>query len=185
MNKIGTRIIETSRLILRPMKHGDEVQIFNNYANDERVTRHLFWDAHQNLDVTKLYVEYTISRTEDLNYIWVVELKETNQIIGNIAVVKINEKFLTCEIGYVFGYKWWGNGYCTEALKTVINYMINEVDCHLVEAKFIDKNPASGRVMEKAGMKYEGKLRERTIDKVTKEFCDIMIYSITEEELTK
>jgi len=70
----------------------------------------------------------------------------------------------------------------SEALTKVIDYLLNEVGFELIEAKHLLDNPASGRVMEKAGMKYETTLRKRFIDKVTKERIDLKVYSITKED---
>ena len=89
--------------------------------------------------------------------------------------------FLT---GYVFGSKFWGKGYATETLKIVIEYLIKECNFHLVEAKHHASNPASGRVMEKAGMKKDGILRERRKNKLIDGYDDLVIYSITKSDLT-
>ena len=62
------------------------------------------------------------------------------------------------EIGYVYGKKWWGNGYATEALKKVIEYVTNS-GFELITAKHLKSNPASGKVMEKAGMKHMATLK--------------------------
>lgn len=61
--------------------------------------------------------------------------------------------------------------------------MLNEVKINLVEAKYYSCNPASGRVMEKAGMKYDATLRNRRIDKSTNENVDLIVYSIMNNEL--
>lgn len=98
-------------------------------------------------------------------------------------VVRKRDKFQTCEIGYNYGSKYWGNGYATEALKEVCRYLLDKVGYRLVEAQHISANPASGRVMEKAGMKKDGVLRQRQIDKITGIVCDLVSYSITKDEL--
>ena len=53
----------------------------------------------------------------------------------------------------------------------------------MVEARHISGNPASGRVMEKAGMHLDAVLRDRRVNKYTKERNDSIVYSITQEEL--
>ena len=72
-----------------------------------------------------------------------------------IDVVAFNKKDKSAEIGYCYGKKYWGNGYATEALREVINYLKN-TDIELITAKHSIYNPQSGKVMEKAGMKYIG-----------------------------
>lgn len=92
-------------------------------------------------------------------------------------------KHNNCELGYVFWSKFWGKGYATETLKIVIEYLIKECNFHLVEAKHHASNPASGRVMEKAGMKKDGILRERRKNKLIDGYDDLVIYSITKKEV--
>ena len=90
---------------------------------------------------------------------------------------------MNVEVGYCYGSSFWGHGYATEALRRVIEYFLNDCGFYLVEAKHLSANPASGRVMEKAGMKKEAILRKRMLNKVTKELDDIVYYSITKDEL--
>ena len=89
----------------------------------------------------------------------------------------------TCEIGYAYGSKYWNNGYATEALKVVINYLCKKVEFETVYALYLKSNEASGRIMVKAGMKYEGTARKRMIDKISGERLDLISYSILREEL--
>lgn len=86
-------------------------------------------------------------------------------------------------MGYCNGSKFWGNGYATEALRMVIEYLLTECDFYLIEARHISGNPASGRVMEKAGMHKDAVLRERSVNKYTGERNDSIIYSIAKTEL--
>lgn len=110
-----------------------------------------------------------------------MEVKELNQIIGTIDVVRKSIRDKTAEIGYCYGSKYWGNGYGIEALTKVIDYLLNEVGFDLLEAKHFITNPASCKVMEKAGMKYEATLRKRMIDQYTGERIDLKVYSIMKE----
>lgn len=76
-------------------------------------------------------------------------------------------------------------GYATEVLKRVIEFLLFDCDFHLVEARHHASNPASGRVMEKAGMKKDGVLRERRVNKLIDGYDDLVIYSITEADFEK
>ena len=66
-------------------------------------------------------------------------------------------------------------------IKAVIKYLFEECEADLVNAEFMENNPASGKVMEKSGMKYEGRLRSRVIDKGNRR-NDLLCYSITRDE---
>lgn len=178
---MNTKVLETERLILRPFKIEDAADMYNNWASDPLVSRYVTWDTHESVEVTKKVIEMWISEYEDGKYNWLVELKDNHEPIGNISVVK--DKEFKAEIGYCYGSKYWGNGYATEALRKVIEYLILEKDYYIVEAKHIGGNPASGRVMQKAGMRKDAILRKRMINKVTKERDDLVVYSIIKEEL--
>lgn len=183
MNDLGTVTLETEHLILRKFKIDDALQMYNNWATDPECNKYLSWDLHKNLEVTKEYIQGVIDSYEDGTYKWVVELKETNELIGSISAVKLRKKDLNCEIGYCYGSKYWGNGYATEALRKVIEFFLDDCGLYLVEARHLKGNPASGRVMEKAGMKKEALLRSRRINKYTNELDDLIVYSITKDEL--
>lgn len=83
-----------------------------------------------------------------------------------------------CELGYCYGSKYWNKGYATEALKAVIDYLLDECELHVVEAKHYSSNPASGRVMQKAGMMKEAVMIERHYEKDTNSYSDLICYYI-------
>lgn len=156
MKDLGTLTLETERLILRRITKEDADEAFNNWTNDPKTTRYVTWKPHGIVENTKkLFEIWENEYQESHTYRWVVEVKELNQIIGTIDVVHKSIRDKTAEIGYCYGSKYWSNGYGTEALTKVIDYLLNEVGFDLLEAKHFITNPASGKVMEKAGMKYE------------------------------
>lgn len=179
----ATKTLETDRLILRKFKIEDADGMYNNWASDAECSKYLAWDVHKNVEETKLIIRSWIKGYEDGCYNWIVELKDTHEVIGSICVVTMIKKHSTAELGYCYGSKYWGNGYATEALRAVIEYLLTECGFFLIEARHISGNPASGRVMEKAGMHKDGVLRSRRINKHTGERNDSIIYSITKEEL--
>lgn len=183
MNDLGTITLETDRLILRKFKIEDAEGMYNNWATDFESNKYLSWDLHKNIDETKNLIKMWIDEYDRGSYNWVVELKDTKEIIGNISAVHFHKKDLNCEIGYCYGSKYWGNGYATEALEKVIDFFLNECCLYLVEAYHISGNPASGRVMAKAGMIKETVLKDRRINKYTKELNDLVVYSITRNNL--
>lgn len=75
------------------------------------------------------------------------------------------------------------DNWASEALRVVIEYLLNDCDFHLIECRHISGNPASGRVMEKAGMHKDAILRDRRVNKFTGKRNDSIIYSITKSEL--
>lgn len=183
MNDVGTIRLETDRLILRRFEINDVDGMFYNWATDSLTCRYLSWDIHDNIEFTMSIITSWINEYDNGSYNWVVELKDTNEIIGSISAVKINKKHSNVELGYCYGSKYWGKGYASEALRCVIEFFLNVCNIHLVEAFHISGNPASGRVMEKAGMKKDAILRDRRVNKYTKELNDLIVYSIKKDEL--
>lgn len=178
MNNLGTVTLETERLILRKVTVDDCEVAFKNWTSDPLVSRYVTWDTHENVGVTKeLFTIWENDYNLDHKYRWVVYVKELDTIIGTIDVVHQSIKEKTCEIGYCYGSKFWGHGYATEALKKVMDFLFNEVGFYLIEARHLVNNPASGRVMEKAGMKYEATLRDRFVDKETLGRASVKVYS--------
>lgn len=179
----GTKQIETERLILRKYTQEDVDDFYNNVGSDEMVTKYVTWDKHENKEVTQKIIDKWISEYENDNtYHWAVVLKSENVVIGSIDCVRVDVKNETCEIGYVYGSKYWNKGYATEALKVVIDYLMNEQGFFTVSAKHLSLNPASGKVMLKSGMVYEGTLRKRMIDKTTGKHDDLLTYSICKND---
>lgn len=176
---LGTKVLETDRLILRKFKIDDAKNMYKNWATDFKTTLYLTWDVHENLELTKQIVKSWVDAYSNLdNYNWVVELKENGEIIGNIGSTDFSEVNSICEIGYCYGSKYWNKGYATEALKRVIKFFFEEVQIHTVTAYHIGENVASGKVMEKAGMHKEAVLKERKYNKNTKLLDSEVIYSI-------
>lgn len=184
MNLLGTKQLETERLILRRFTKNDIEKVYKSYATDPLTSRYLSWEPHESIETTQKYIEKIISKYEEDSYFdWLVELKDTNEIIGGLTVVTFSEKNSTAEIGYCYSSKFWGNGYASEALRKVIEFLLLEVGVRLIEARHISGNPASGKVMQKAGMIKDAILRDRRINKDTKEVNDLIVYSIKKDEL--
>lgn len=175
----GTKTIVTERTILRKFKLEDATSFFKNVGNDPEVSRYVVWNRHENIEVTKKAITKWIESYDNNAYYWVVELKKTQEVIGSISCVNVDIKNSTCEMGYVYGSKFWNKGYATEVLKSILNYLMNEEGFYTVYAEHLSLNPASGRVLEKCGMIYEGRLRNRMIDKNTGKYDDLLSYSIS------
>ncbi len=186
MKYIGSKQLETKRLILRKIKRNDAKQAFENWCNSDIVSKYVMWNKHEDLQTTdKLYDTWEKEYKDLKTYRWIVEIKKTNELIGTIDVV--SKKYLpysSCEIGYCYGEKFWNKGYATEALESVIKFLFEECSAEVIFAEHMSNNPASGKVMEKAGMKYEGNLRSRIIDKDGLR-NDLLSYSITKDEYFK
>ena len=103
---------------------------------------------------------------------------DDGQLIGSIGMVLKSEG--VAEIGYWIGVPFWGRGYASEAAAEVVRYAFEECHLHRVFACHFTRNPASGRVLQKAGMKYEGTLRQHL--KKWDEYVDLAFYGILRDE---
>lgn len=180
MQHLGTRILETERLILRPFRVDDAEDMYMNWANNEHVTRYLTWPTHASPEVSKKVIDMWLDEYEKLtNYQWCIENKENHQAIGSIGVVNMQETTEAVEIGYCIGEEYWRHGIMTEALSAVIRFLFEEVGCNRIFAEHDVENPNSGRVMVKAGMTYEGTLKEAGRNNLG--ICDMAVYGITKK----
>ena len=182
MKNLGTKTIETERLILRRFKMEDAEAMYKNWASDAEVTKFLTWPPHSSNEVTKNVLQDWINNYEkDDFYQWAIILKEDgDEPIGTISVVDKDEEVNMVHIGYCIGTKWWNRGVTSEALMAIIKFFIKEVGVNRVESRHDPNNPNSGKVMMKCGMKYEGTMREADIN--NQGICDYSMYGILAKE---
>jgi [ribosomal protein S5]-alanine N-acetyltransferase len=121
---------------------------------------------------------HAASRTRgSLNYALV--LREGGALAGAIGL-SVDERSDSGEIGYWVGVEHWGKGYCSEAGRALLAYAFGELGLNRVHAHHFARNPASGRVMQKLGMRYEGTLRQHI--KKWGEYQDLPCYGILRAE---
>ena len=158
----GTKVIETDRLILRPFTMADAEPMFRNWASDDEVTKHLTWPTHGSVEITSMVLsDWTSHYGEPDFYNWAIVLKENGpEPIGNISVVHVKDSTLCATMGYCMSRAHWRRGIMAEALTALIAFLFDEVGCNRIEADHDIENPASGRVMQKAGMTFEGTARQ-------------------------
>ena len=185
MKHIGTNILETENLILRKFTMEDARPMFDNWASDPEVTKYLTWPAHESIAITEMVLRDWVSGYERADqYKWAIVPKDGNgEPIGSIDTVRLEDHICAAEIGYCMGKAWWGRGLMTEALKAVVDYLLGEVGMNRVSARHDPGNVGSGKVMQKAGMTYEGTLRQ--CDRNNLGICDAACYSILREEWKK
>lgn len=162
LNHKGTILIETKRLILRRFTIDDASSMFNNWASDIDVCKYMRWSPHKNEEETKEKLSIWIdSYNMESFYQWAIVLKKTDKPIGAIGLFVINENDLCGDVGYCIGKKHWGQGIVTEALSAVLSFAFKTIGFNRIETYHSINNPASGRVMEKAGMIFEGLAKQK------------------------
>ncbi|MBR3954017.1 MAG: GNAT family N-acetyltransferase [Clostridia bacterium] len=182
MKHCGTQKLETDRLILRRYICEDAAAMFKNWASDGEVTKFLMWKTHDSVEVSKSIITDWLQQYSDERYYhWAIVLKENgDEPIGDIAVVHMNEKVSMMHIGYCIGRKWWHQGITSEALKAVMDFLFDVVGVNRIESRHDPRNPNSGKVMQKCGMKYEGTLHSS--DWNNQGICDACYYALLKTE---
>jgi len=177
MTHLGTVQLETERLILRRFTAADDAAMFENWASDDDMTEFMSWPTHTSIDTSRGVLNDWIANYEKLDYYqWAMELKRCGTLIGAIGVVGSKEKIKMIEMGYGIGKAWWRKGYTSEALVRLLTFFFEDVGMNRVEAVHDTRNPGSGKVMEKSGLRYEGTLREAGLN--NQGVCDKALYAM-------
>jgi len=168
--------LTTARLILRPFTLEDAPSVAA-LAGDRLVAETTQNIPHPYAHEDALaWIGCQSDRFEEgVEVVFAVERRQDNVLLGAIGLV-LKPEHGAGELGYWIGVPFWGNGYCTEAANAVLEYGFQEMALHRIMARHFAKNPASGRVMQKIGMSFEGCLRQSVLK--WDEYQDVCIYAI-------
>ncbi len=190
MNHLGTKQLETQRLILRRFELSDAEAMFRNWARDDEVTRFLMWPSHKDIGVSEIILKEWIAKYDDKKfYQWAIVPKSNpdgstgSEPIGSISIVDMDEKSGLVHVGYCIGRKWWHQGITSEALSELLSFFFKEVGVNRIEARHDPRNPNSGKVMTKCGLRYEGTIKQG--DWNNQGVCDYSIYGLVREDYEK
>lgn len=182
MEHKGTVPLQTGRLRLRRFTLSDVQDAYTNWLSDPDVAFYMRWDAHKDMKQTEEMLSKIISDYEKPNYYrWAITLGAGGEVIGVIGFHIDNESDMVADIAYALGKAYWGRGIVTEALREVLRFGLSDVGLNRIEAYHAVKNPASGKVMKKSGMTYEGRLRQKYKSHAGFEDCDL--YAILRSDL--
>jgi [ribosomal protein S5]-alanine N-acetyltransferase len=182
MRNIGTKDLETNRLVLRKFEVSDAEPMYRNWANDSEVTKFLTWLPHDDVHVSEDVLRDWISQYgNNTFYQWAIVLKENGlEPIGSISIVKMDERIGMVHVGCCIGKKWWHKGITSEALAKLIGFFFEEAQVNRVESRHDPRNPNSGKVMGNCGMQYEGTVKQG--DWNNQGICDYSIYGLVAED---
>ena len=139
------------------------------------------WEAYGSLGDARGFVRYIqrLYRNDEPSS-WGITLPRTGKLIGTIGFMWWNKDYRSAEVGYSLSRDYWNQGIMTEALSLIIDFGFKRMRLNRIEAQHVVANAASGRVMEKCGMKKEGILRGRIYSKG--EFRDMAMYAILKDD---
>lgn len=141
-------IIETERLILRPITISDALDVYE-YAKNENVGKNAGFKPHESVEETKSIIN-GILKVNSL----AIFLKEINKVIGVISLEEKLDKIY--ELGYSLGEAYWHKGYCFEACKALIKYAFNSLNAYEIDAGTFLDNYRSEKLLLNLGFKYVG-----------------------------
>ncbi len=177
--KVIQPVMETKRLILRPLVQSDAASIYS-YAKLSTVGPLAGWEPHESLKSTYDFITYAL-RKKDYGQpgVYSIILKETKAMIGTIEIHSYKEQ--KGAIGFVLNPEYWNKGYTTEASKACIIYAFELLDLKRLEYCHFPHNTPSKRVCEKLGFTFEGVLRNKYL-LYDGTVLDDVVYSITTED---
>lgn len=153
--------IDTPRLALRALKMSDGPLLFERYARDWQMTRYLTWRPASVLSELEDFLQQVQARRLDrLGEAYALWRRDRACCIGTMGF-EVTDHGLS--MGYALLPEHWGQGFASEALRTLVNWGLMQPGLYRVEAYHHPDNPASGRVMQKAGMIFEGCLRRHVV----------------------
>ncbi len=165
MTHKGTLMLETQRLILRRFTIEDLDQMFHNCWSDLEVWKWTSYKPMKSIEdvinIADMFTEKWLGAYERLNrYSWAIQLKASGEVIGRFFGMNPDDEISQIELAYELGREWWNQGIMTEAVKAIIDFFFNEVGLNRIYANFASENLASGKVMQKCGMTYEGTMQQ-------------------------
>jgi ribosomal-protein-alanine N-acetyltransferase len=172
--------LETNRLILRKIDLDDASDLFE-YAQEPEITRYVTWQPHKTIEDSKEFLKTVIQKYKDGKVsIWGIVYKGDKKLIGTCGYLWWFPAHSRAEIAYALSRSYWNKGLMTEVVREVIRFGFVEMKLNRVEARCVVGNIASEKVLKKAGMQFEGIIREQMFFKEA--YQDLKLYSILRSE---
>lgn len=168
-------ILHTKRLLLRPFEHDDAAAV-QQLAGDKAIA-----DTTQNIPhpyedgMAESWIAGHDERLREEHLAYALALRESNALVGTMGL-RIDAASRQAELGYWVGVPYWNKGYATEAAERLIEYGFEDLALNRIAARHFTRNPASGRVMQKAGLVHEGTARQGALK--GERFEDLELYAI-------
>ena len=157
MRVVKFQEMETERLLLRKLRTEDIYEYYERLFGDGDVSRYMDFEPHQDISESLEDLQRRVDRYEEGEYYcWAIAEKEEDSLIGLIKLTRFDPRDNSCGFAWMLGCNYWNKGYGTEALKAVFRFAFDELKIDRIIADHMAPNKASGKAMEKAGMKHIG-----------------------------
>ena len=176
--------LSTARLTLRPYRHDDLGAVYGFQSRPE-VTRYLLFDV-RNLDQVRIALEERIQAGkpgydgDHLILALAVVLPETGAVIGDVVLFRQSREHRQGELGYIFHPDYGGQGYATEAARTMLRLGFEHYGLHRIVGRIDARNTPSARVLERLGMRREAHFVRNEF--IKGEWTDEVVYAMLEDE---
>lgn len=154
--------LETPRLVLRPFVDRD-IAPFSQYRSDPEVAQYQGWEAPYSLEQAARFIAGEKIKTPGDPAQWfqvAIELKSSGALIGDCAFQRLTEDDHQAEIGFTLARPYQGRGYAAEAVSRLLEFLFNNLGLHRVRANCDSANTTSARLMQRVGMRHEGRFIE-------------------------
>lgn len=154
-------VIESARACLRTLEPRDVADLFAIFSDPE-VMRYWSSPAWESETAATNLVEsvHCATRAGTL-YQWGVAQRETDRVIGTCTLAQIDRQNRRAEVGFALRRDSWGRGLMSEAVRSLIEFAVESLSLHRLEADVDPRNAASLRLLERLGFQREGYMRER------------------------
>jgi len=176
---VKAQVIESDRLLLKPLGEEHISSAYVAWLNDPDVIRYLESGGDYSMDQLETYVRNVLA--QDI-YFWAIHLKESGKHIGNIKIDPVNLKHRFGEYGILLGEKnEWGKGYGKEASIRIIDYCFQEINLRKINLGVVLDNMAAFNLYKSIGFELEGIYRSHGF--YNGKYCDIARMAIFNPEL--
>lgn len=191
MKFIGSRVLETERLLLRPTVKSDLKTLWEILCIPNVNRYYLISKMSLDWEKEKIWQYKKLERANNSDvFQWSIVLKENNECIGQISVHEASLEDSTIRdinirgIGWFITPKYQRKGLATECASEVLKYMFEEVGIHEIKTGAAIKNPASWKLMEKLGFQRRNNNYQVKYT-FLEELEELYSYGMTKEEYKK
>jgi [ribosomal protein S5]-alanine N-acetyltransferase len=170
-------LLESERLVLRPYKVCDSTDV-ERLAGDKRIADTTTTIPHPYpAGAAKSWIaNHALAFNAGSDITYAVTRRDSGVLVGTVSLFDISAKHSSAELGYWTGVEFWGLGYCTEAVCRIIQFASEHLNTTRIVARCLARNPASARVMEKAGLLKEGQLVKHVLK--NEKYEDMLLYGL-------
>lgn len=174
---MGLARLQTPRLVLRPLEPADAAEV-QRLAGDRAIAETTWNVPHPYEDgmAEAWIMSQARAHAEGRLVNFAIVLRDETQLIGSIGLTMNPATRGSAELGYWIGVPYWNRGYCTEAARAVVDYGFERLVLERIHAHHLLRNPASGRVLAKIGMRHEGYARKPLHDDEAPQ--DLVLYGL-------